>query len=393
MDKLDIIWTLYFSMLILNTILIDCFYISHACLQKSTHWLHQISLQSAKEYDPLWVSCGHAVRGSTGLSVIAVLLFSIVVFPTLLVGEGFGKYRSFTRSIAYLFCHLFRTSAAIFITLELYHSWMYTELAPKYNTFHWILIGINLLTPSMLLSRLRNEDKTSLEAEQLLGKTRGKGKFRKFAMSKLNSFTESDGFKKKLKHIFKTVDIDNSGSIDKKEAYSMVLLLYLYVAQYTTIYGKTVPSVEEIMKLYDKIDVNGDGKLNFEEFESMAIVLFEEVSTRVSTQIFSQLCLAPLIAYGACIVLRDYVIVGFVRDFLLAILPTWTIKYIFTETICTTVITALVNMNFIPFFMNIWTMVFVGDKVKDRRRSVRGDSQRGGGFFRVIIDLLQDFFG
>ena len=38
-------------------------------------------------------------------------------------------------------------------------------------------------------------------------------------------------------------------------------------------------------------------------------------------------------------------------------------------------------------------MVFVGDKVKDRRRSVRGDSQRGGGFFRVIIDLLQDFFG
>ena len=91
---------------------------------------------------------------------------------------------------------------------------------------------------------------------------------------------------KKLKHIFKTVDIDNSGSIDKKEAYSMVLLLYLYVAQYTTIYGKTVPSVEEIMKLYDKIDVNGDGKLNFEEFESMAIVLFEEVSTRVSTQIF-----------------------------------------------------------------------------------------------------------
>ena len=37
-------------------------------------------------------------------------------------------------------------------------------------------------------------------------------------------------------------------------------------------------------------------------------------------------------------------------------------------------------------------MVFVGDKVKDRRRSVRGDSQRGGGF-RVIIDLLQDFFG
>ena len=142
MDKSDIIWTLYFSMLILNTILIDCFYISHACLQKSTHWLHQISLQSAKEYDPLWVSCGHAVRGSTGLSVIAVLLFSIVVFPTLLVGEGFGKYRSFTRSIAYLFCHLFRTSAAIFITLELYHSWMYTELAPKYNTFHWILIGI-----------------------------------------------------------------------------------------------------------------------------------------------------------------------------------------------------------------------------------------------------------
>ena len=44
-----------------------------------------------KEYDPLWVSCGHAVRGSTGLSVIAVLLFSIVVFPTLLVGEGFGN--------------------------------------------------------------------------------------------------------------------------------------------------------------------------------------------------------------------------------------------------------------------------------------------------------------
>ena len=33
-------------------------------------------------------------------------------------------------------------------------------------------------------------------------------------------------------------------------------------------------------------------------------------------------------------------------------------------------------------------LMIVGDKDKDRRRSVRG-----GGFFRVIIDLLQDFFG
>ena len=116
----DILWTIYFLILLLNTILIDCFYISHQCLQTSDHWLHQISLQSASEYDPLWSSCSAGIRFSTFISVTAVLLFSIFVLPTLIVGEGFGKFRSFSRSIAYLFCHLFRTGAGIFITLELY---------------------------------------------------------------------------------------------------------------------------------------------------------------------------------------------------------------------------------------------------------------------------------
>ena len=44
----------------------------------------------------------------------------------------------------------------------------------------------------MLLSRLRNEDKASLEAEQLLGKKRGKGKFRKFANAHVHILQISD---------------------------------------------------------------------------------------------------------------------------------------------------------------------------------------------------------
>ena len=55
------------------------------------------------------------------------------------------------------------------------------DLAP--STFHWLLMAINQLLPSVLLSRLRDEDKKWAEADKLLGGTskKVKGKFRKFA--------------------------------------------------------------------------------------------------------------------------------------------------------------------------------------------------------------------
>ena len=47
----------------------------------------------------------------------------------------------------------------------------------------------------------------------------------------------------------------------------------------------------------------------------MAIILLEEVSTRVSTQMFCQLLIAPFVGYLTCICLRDIVFVGSTRVF------------------------------------------------------------------------------
>ena len=392
--NIDTLWSFYISILLLNAILIDCFYVTHDCLQQSNYWLHQLSLQSAAEYDPLWASCNRSIKVATTVSVVAVISFSIFVLPTLLAGYGFGKHRSFTRSIAYLFCHLSRGSTGIVFALELYHSVMSTDLAPKYSTFHWLLMAINQLLPSALLSRLRDEDKRWAEADKLLGGTskKVKGKFRKFAQSKLNSFTGSPRFKAKLKKIFNTVDMDNSGGVDKKEAYSMVLLLYLYVAQYTRISFKTVPTVDEVMKLYDKIDTDSNGSLTFEEFESMAIILLEEVSTRVSTQMFCQLLIAPFVGYLTCICLRDIVFVGSTRVFFVTLLPSWTIDYIFTETICTTVMAALVNMTLLPLFMEMWTLVFVGT-YSEENKGLAGEKETKYTYIKPVIEALQTIFG
>ena len=61
----------------------------------------------------------------------------------------------------------------------------------------------------------------------------------------------------------------------------------------------------------------------------MAIILLEEVSTRVSTQI-CQLLIAPFVGYLTCIFLRDIVFVGSTRIFFVTLLPS-TMKHIFTE--------------------------------------------------------------
>ena len=124
----------------------------------------------------------------------------------------------------------------------------------------------------------------------------------------------------------------------------------------------------------------------------MAIILLEEVSTRVSTQILCQLLIAPFVGYLTCIFLRDIVFVGSTRIFFVTLLPSWTMKYIFTETICTTVMSALVNMTLLPLFMELWTLVFVGT-YPEADKGLAGEKETKYTYLQPVIEALQTFFG
>ena len=172
-----------------------------------------------------------------------------------------------------------------------------------------------------------------------------------FAAHRKNAFLTSNVFKDRLREVFADADNDNDGWVSHDEVFTMVLQLYLFIAQFTTINKLLVPTRARVEELYDVMDADGNGVLDFDEFKAMAIVLVEDMAARVGTQMVIKGILGPISGWVLVEVIHTFLIfAGIDVHYRLAtILPDW----IFSEAVALTVCTAISSTCLLPYLVNL----------------------------------------
>lgn len=108
----------------------------------------------------------------------------------------------------------------------------------------------------MAADKLTAADKLKAKASKKLNKAK------ELANKASSWLTETDMFKKGCDDVFDMVDIDNSGTVDDKELYSAVLLVYLKLAK--VVKGLTPPTPKQVKELLDQVDSDASGELHKE---------------------------------------------------------------------------------------------------------------------------------
>ena len=108
-----------------------------------------------------------------------------------------------------------------------------------------------------------------------------------------NKITKSKFFTKTCQDIFKKIDVDNSGELEKIEVYTGVLVLYTMIIAYVPI--ATPPPREEVDALFDEADADNSGLLNAQEFQNVATILCCEVTSRLIKQMLFYLAFLPFL--------------------------------------------------------------------------------------------------
>eukprot|EP00808_Paulinella_micropora_P020637 g47128.t1 len=132
---------------------------------------------------------------------------------------------------------------------------------------------------------------------KLVGKLAGAPSHIKSAAHKhFNALTRTQRFQTYVRQAFEAVDADRDGKVSEEEAYAMVLLLYLKVAAYITIYPTTIPSRERVCKVFHLMDEDKSGFIDREEFYALAVVLCEGLAARLGVQLLVTLLISPAAA-------------------------------------------------------------------------------------------------
>mmetsp|Transcript_38401 Transcript_38401/g.59320 ORF Transcript_38401/g.59320 Transcript_38401/m.59320 type:complete len:333 (-) Transcript_38401:337-1335(-) len=95
---------------------------------------------------------------------------------------------------------------------------------------------------------------------------------------------------------FDDIDGDGSNDIDEKELYSGLLLIHLQMGAYAGPAACKPISREKCHAVFTKMDVDGSGRLDKEEFSQVMMVLFGNVMMRVLFQYAATLMVVPLLA-------------------------------------------------------------------------------------------------
>mmetsp|Transcript_27810 Transcript_27810/g.34351 ORF Transcript_27810/g.34351 Transcript_27810/m.34351 type:complete len:399 (-) Transcript_27810:197-1393(-) len=118
----------------------------------------------------------------------------------------------------------------------------------------------------------------------------------KIMMGKRNFVTKSKRFQNLVNKTFKSVDLDNSGAIDKIELYTGLLLIHLNLAAYVGSAACRPPSKEYVNKMFDTLDKDKTGTLNKDEYLVLMTILCSQITTRIALQLAMTMMVVPLMA-------------------------------------------------------------------------------------------------
>lgn len=171
----------------------------------------------------------------------------------------------------------------------------------------------------------------------LTGKTSDKLKEK---VNKLaNVVTNSDQFKKACSDVFRSIDVDENGSVDVQEIYTGVLLVYLKLAN-AGIRGLTPPSRSEIKLLIEHLDIDNDDTLSADEFTQVSAVLLGDIAGRVAIQAVLSMFIIPFLSW-LLITIGCY------------FYPThWIMSYIFPKWLAITVTASVLTVLLMPYVLD-----------------------------------------
>jgi hypothetical protein len=106
-------------------------------------------------------------------------------------------------------------------------------------------------------------------------------------------------FRKICDGAFEGIDVDKSGSVDKKELYSGILLVHLNLGMYLGPAACKPLDRDKCNSIFEKMDVDHSGTLGKEEFRNVMIFLFGNVLLRVIVQWTATVTLVPIVAQHA----------------------------------------------------------------------------------------------
>lgn len=90
--------------------------------------------------------------------------------------------------------------------------------------------------------------------------------------------------------------MDNSGSIDKKEMYSALLLVHLKLATCMGPAACKPPTRKYVNSIFDHLDIDKSGELEREEFACAMTILCSQITSRVFIQWTMVLMIVPFIS-------------------------------------------------------------------------------------------------
>mmetsp|Transcript_5896 Transcript_5896/g.8344 ORF Transcript_5896/g.8344 Transcript_5896/m.8344 type:complete len:327 (+) Transcript_5896:139-1119(+) len=137
------------------------------------------------------------------------------------------------------------------------------------------------------------DDRTTPIAENKTKKDPKRGKAIKMKPSWL---ARRKFFQNMTDNAFKLIDADKSGEVDEKELYAGLLLIHLKLGMYAGPAACKPVDQERCLAVFHKMDVDGSGSLDQDEFREVMMILFSNVLLRVVVQWSMTLLIVPLVA-------------------------------------------------------------------------------------------------
>mmetsp|Transcript_3995 Transcript_3995/g.6783 ORF Transcript_3995/g.6783 Transcript_3995/m.6783 type:complete len:384 (+) Transcript_3995:139-1290(+) len=205
------------------------------------------------------------------------------------------------------------------------------------------------------------------------------------------SFSQSAEFQQYLKALFDEACEDRAG-ITNSEVYTLVLQLYIYIAQQTNVIASVPPSKDIVRDFIRVADKNSDGIISFDECEVVALLLCEYCAYQVSSYWLVTYLLSPLLTlimfYGLHLCTTESTVnfdsFQYLMEMKEMIPLEW--QFLVDRPVLFLCLFLLVNRVIIPGLVSSWT-----SDVNSRRRKAHCESisSRSGSLAALSLDTSE----